>query len=450
MKNNTFFLEEPITKLLFKFSIPAIIGMMVSALYSVVDRIFIGNIPHVGAAAIAGIGVTLPFTTIIMAFTMLLGIGSAANISIKLGQGKKESAEKIIGNTLTLSFILSIILTILGIIFCDDILLAFGASNESLLYAKKYMIIILWGTIFNLTGAAINNTLRTDGSPRLSASIMIASCFLNIILDPLFIFVFKMGIEGAAYATVFSQVLTFILSVGYYISKFSNMKLKKKYLSLEYDICKLITLIGISPFVMQLINSLIQIINNNLLSHFGGDYAIGAMAAINGISMLCLMPIYGITQGAQPIIGFNYGAQRFDRVKETVFKSGTLAIVMLTLAYIIVQLFPYYIIKAFSDNENILKVGVRGLRIYTFFFPCIAVGMIGSQFFQAIGRAKISLLLGLMRQAIILIPVTFMLIPFVKIDGVWAAQSISDFITSIVVVFAVKREFKKFPLIEGE
>ncbi|MGL4944665.1 MAG: MATE family efflux transporter, partial [Fusobacteriaceae bacterium] len=212
MKNNEsqtdkILLNESITKLLVKYSVPAIIGMLVSALYNVVDRMFIGNIPEVGAIAITGIGVTMPFVTILLAFGMLLGVGAAANISIKLGQGKRDDAEKIVGNLLLLSALVGGIITVVGLIFSQEILTAFGASSESLVYAEKYMNIILAGSIFNIAGFALGNTLRSDGSPKISAAIMVFSCLLNIILDPIFIFKFNMGIEGAAYATILSQIL---------------------------------------------------------------------------------------------------------------------------------------------------------------------------------------------------------------------------------------------------
>lgn len=446
MKNSKLLLNEPIMKLLVKYSVPAIIGMLVSALYNVVDRMFIGNIPAVGAIAITGIGVTLPFVTILIAFSMLLGVGAAANISIKLGQGERESAEKIIGNTLTLSFIVGGIITILGLVFCDNILIAFGASSESLFYAKKYMWIILMGTIFNIAGYALNSTIRTDGSPKISALIMVFSCMLNIILDPLFIFTFNMGIEGAAYATILSQTLTFVLTIIYYKSKKSTMKLKKEFLKLDMNISKLIFAIGVSPFIMQLITSLIQIINNNILKSYGGDYAIGAMATVNGIAMLCLMPIFGIAQGSQPIIGYNFGAKRYDRVKETVYKSTVFATVLLTLAYLFVQFFPEFIIKTFNSDPNIVSISVRGLKIYSKCMPLIAAGMIGSQFFQAIGKAKVSLLLSLMRQAILLIPITFILIRFIGLDGVWMAQPISDFFTVLVTSYFVIKELRTFDI----
>ncbi|MGL4568465.1 MAG: MATE family efflux transporter [Fusobacteriaceae bacterium] len=455
MKNNELktdrtLLDEPIIKLLVKYSVPAIIGMLVSALYNVVDRMFIGNIPEVGAIAITGIGVTMPFVTILLAFGMLLGVGAAANISIKLGQGKKYEAEKIIGNLLLLSAVIGGIIAVVGLIFSQEILLAFGASSESLSYAKKYMDIILAGSIFNIAGFALGNTLRSDGSPKISAAIMVVSCMLNIILDPIFIFKLNMGIEGAAYATILSQILTFVLTIGYYLSRYSNLKLKKENFFWNTEISKIILIIGLPPFVMQLVNSLIQIINNNILKAYGGDFAIGAMATVNGIGMLCLMPIFGIAQGSQPIIGYNYGAKNYLRVKETVYKSGIFAFLLLVIPYFIVQFFPDSVIKTFNSDPAIVRIAVRGLKIYTLCFPVIAIGMVGSQFFQAIAKPKTALFLSLARQALILIPVTFVLTPMIKLDGVWVAQPVSDFLSALLAAYFVIKEFKKFDTVQKD
>ncbi|MGL5125447.1 MAG: MATE family efflux transporter [Fusobacteriaceae bacterium] len=444
IREESYLLNDSIIKLLVKYSIPAIIGMLVSALYSVVDRMYIGNIPEVGAIAITGIGVTMPFVTILLAFGMLIGVGSAANISIKLGQKKKNDAEKIIASTVIVSGVVGVIITVVGLIFCEEILRAFGASNASIIYAKKYMDIILWGAAFNIAGYALGNTIRTDGSPKISAFIMIVSCALNIVLDPIFIFTMNMGIEGAAYATVLSQVLTFCLAIFYYKSKKSNLKLKKENLVWDFNIAKIIVIIGLPPFVMQLVNCIIQILNNNILKTYGGDYAIGAMATVNGISMLCLMPLFGIAQGSQPIIGYNYGAKKYERVKETLYKSSIFGVLLIIIPYLILQFFPDYVVRLFNSDPYIVNIAVRGLRIYTRCMPAIAIGMIGSQLFQALAKPKIALFLSLARQALILIPVTLILVKFVKLDGVWIAQPVSDFISAVVTSYFVFREFKKF------
>ncbi|MGL4567034.1 MAG: MATE family efflux transporter, partial [Fusobacteriaceae bacterium] len=254
----------------------------------------------------------------------------------------------------------------------------------------------------------------------------------------------------AAYATILSQILTFILTVGYYLSRYSNLKLKKENFFWNMEISKIILIIGLPPFVMQLVNSLIQIINNNILKAYGGDFAIGAMATVNGIGMLCLMPIFGIAQGSQPIIGYNYGAKNYDRVKETIYKSGIFAFLLLVIPYFIVQFFSDSVIKTFNSDPAIVNIAVRGLKIYTLCYPTIAIGMVGSQFFQAIAKAKIALFLSLSRQALILIPVTLILTPIIKLDGVWVAQPVSDFLSAILASYFVIKEFRKFDVLQKE
>ena len=257
--------KEKISKLLLKYSVPAIIGMLVNALYNVVDRIFIGNIPEVGSLAITGVGVTLPITTIVLGFCMLVGIGSTTTISIKLGQGKREEAEKVIGNAISLSVIIANILTVIGIVFGESILTKFGASESSLYYAKSYIYIILLGTVFNMVAFTLNNTIRGDGNPKLAATIMIIGCLTNIVLDAVFIFIFKMGIQGAAVATIISQLITAIIGVRYYVSGKSNLRFFKSNLKLNKDIIIKILAIGASPFAMQMAASLVQVIANNVL-----------------------------------------------------------------------------------------------------------------------------------------------------------------------------------------
>ncbi|MGL4910133.1 MAG: MATE family efflux transporter, partial [Cetobacterium sp.] len=297
MKQELTLQNGDIKKLLIKYSIPAIISMLVSALYNVVDRIFIGNMDEIGALAITGVGITMPIVTIVLAFSMLVGIGATANISIKLGKKNRDGAEKIMGNIITLSVILGLLITVLGTIFRDPILTAFGASESTLKYAGEYIGVILYGTVFNIMGYALNSTIRADGSPKICSAIMVFSCFVNIILDPIFIFTLGLGIKGAAIATVLSQVMTALLSFIYYMSKKSDLKIKKENLILDKYIVKVILAIGISPFTMQLATSMVQVINNNALKTYGGDLAIGAMATINAVALLCFMPVFGISQG---------------------------------------------------------------------------------------------------------------------------------------------------------
>ena len=433
---------EPIGKLLLRYSLPAIIGMMVNGLYNVVDRVFIGNMPGVGPLAITGLGVTMPVMTIILAFGMLIGIGAATNISIKLGQGKKDEAEKLIGNSITLSVIVGLIIMAIGLLFGDQILKVFGASEDSLEYAKAYINIILIGTVFNLIGFVFNSTIRGDGNPKLSAKIMVVGCLLNIILDAVFIFVVNMGIGGAALATIISQFITAIWGLSYYIKGKSNLKLNKSNLKLDKSLVYTIIVIGAAPFAMQIAASGVQVISNNALRTYGGDLAIGAMATINSIIMMVGLPIVGISQGAQPIIGFNYGCKKYDRVEQTLKLATIASTIGLTIGWVVVQLYPEPIVSMFNKDAELVKISVDGIRKYLFMMPLIGMSMIGSNYIQSIGKAKQSMFLGLLRQVILLVPMMLILPKFLGLDGVWFSQPVADVISFIITFIVVNKEVK--------
>lgn len=440
--------SEPIGKLLLKYSIPAIISMLVNALYNVIDRIFIGNMPGAGPLAIAGVGVTMPITTILLAFGMLIGIGSTTVISIKLGQGKKDDADKILANSITLSAIIGLILTLIGILFANKILLAFGASDQSLYYAKSFCNIILLGSVFNIMAFSLNATIRGDGNPRLSAMIMVIGCIVNIVLDYIFIFVLKIGIQGAALATVIAQIVTAILGLNYYIKGKSNLTFKKENLKLDKDIIKAIFGIGISPFSMQIAASLVQVISNNALKVYGGDIGIGAMATISSIAMIFLMPLYGINQGSQPIIGFNYGKKQYDRSKKAFTLSLIFGIILLTFGFISIWMYPEFYVVMFNSDPKLVAVTSNGLRKYCLMLPLLPIIVLGTNYLQSIGKAKQAMFLSLLRQVLVLIPMILILPKFMQLNGIWYAQSISD-ATSIVIAFIMLviefRSYKKLP-----
>ena len=435
---------EPIGKLLLKYSVPAIIGMMVNALYNVVDRMFIGNIPGVGPMAITGLGVTMPISTIILAFGMLVGVGAATNMSIKLGQGRKEEAENIIGNAMSLSVIISIFITVIGTIFSDSILKSFGASDATLFYAKAYIGIILFGTIFSILGMMFNNLIRGDGNPKLSAIIMGVGCATNIVLDALFIFGFNMGIQGAALATVISQGVTALWEFSYYLKGKSNIKFRKETLKLNIDSVKMIFAIGSAPFAMQIAASMVQVLNNNALSTYGGDLSIGAMATISSITMIFLMPSFGLVQGMQPIVGFNYGAKNYDRAKKT-FKITVLASTLFfVVGAIAIQFAPQVLVGMFNKDAELMSITVNGLRKYAFAIPVIGMSIVGTNYIQSTGKAKAAMLLSLLRQVIILIPMILILPKFIGLDGVWLAQPTADIITTIITTIVIFKEFKSY------
>jgi putative MATE family efflux protein len=447
MDNNQNILgTEPIGKLLLKYSVPAIIGMMVNALYNVVDRMFIGNMPGVGPMAITGLGVTMPIMSIIIAFGTLIGVGSTTNISIKLGEGRRDKAERIVGNAISLAVILGILITVFGTIFLNKILTIFGASEGTIGYAKSYMSVILIGAAFNIMSMMFSNLIRGDGNPKLSAIIMTVGCFMNIILDAVFIFVFNMGIQGAALATIISQATSSMWGLSYYLRGKSNVKFKKLNLKLDKTIIKTILAIGMAPFAMQLANSMVQLMFNTSLKRYGGDIAIGAMATISSINMLFVMPAYGFVQGMQPIVGFNYGAKKYDRAKKTLKISLSLATVVFILGALFVQLAPQVLVGAFNKDQQLMSITINGLRKYAFVMPIIGISIVGSNFIQSIGKAKMAMILGLLRQVIVLIPMILILPNFLGLNGIWFAQPTADIVSAIITGIVLIREIRKYPV----
>ncbi|MCU9811002.1 MATE family efflux transporter [Paraclostridium sp. AKS81] len=433
---------ESIGRLLLKYSVPAIIGMMVNALYNVVDRVFIGNIPGVGPLAITGLGVTMPIMSIIIAFGTLIGVGATTNVSLKLGQGDRNKAEQIVGNAVSLSVLIGILIAIFGTIFSNKMLMVFGASQSTIGYAKDYMGIILIGAIFNIMSMMFSNLIRGDGNPKLSAAIMAAGCFMNIVLDAIFIFGFNMGIQGAALATIISQAVSTIWGLTYYLRGKSNVEFKKINLKLDKTIIKTIFAIGMSPFAMQLANSMVQLMFNTSLKVYGGDLAIGAMATISSINMLFVMPAFGFVQGMQPIVGFNYGAKKYDRAKKTLKISLMLATVVFIVGALVIQIAPQLLVGAFNKDQELMNITVNGLRKYAFAMPIVGISIVGSNFIQSIGKAKMSMLLGLLRQVIVLIPMIIILPNFIGLNGIWLAQPTADIVSAIITGIVLVKEIK--------
>lgn len=378
MSNQKHLGDAPIGKLLLQYSIPAIIGMVVNALYNIVDRMFIGNIPDIGSLAITGVGITMPIMTIVLAFGMLIGIGTTANISLNLGKGNRTTAEKLLGNAFTLSIIVGLAIAITGTIFANPILNLFGASENTLFYAKEYIGIILLGCTFNILSFALNSTVRADGNPKMSSITMVIGCGANIILDYLFIFVLNLGVKGAALATIISQAITFFIILYYYTAGNSNLKLKIENFKLKKHLVTMTFAIGIAPFATQIANSLVQVIANNALKTYGSDLAIGAMTVISSLNIIFMMPIFGINQGCQPIIGFNYGAKKYERAKEA-FKYATIAAcVICIIGFISIQCFPTQIISLFNNDPELTTLAIKGIRIYLLMMPVVGINIVAT------------------------------------------------------------------------
>lgn len=432
--------EEPIGKLLLKFSLPAIVGMLVNAMYSIIDRIFVGH--WVGSLALAGVAITFPLSNIIMAFGMLVGIGAGALCSIRLGQKRKDDAEKILGNAFTLTIIVSLVVTALGLIFQDQLLILFGASKEIMSYSKTFSTILLCGVILQNIGFGLNNIIRAEGNPKTAMITMLIGAILNTIFNPLFIVVFHMGVAGSAFATIVSQTVCSIWILAYFTGNKCLLKLKVVNMKLKLTMVKDIFAIGMSPFAMQLAASVVTILLNNSLKTYGGDLAIAAMALINSYTMLILMPVFGINQGSQPIIGYNYGAKNPDRVKKALKLAIIAATCIVSTGAFFVQLFPIQIMKIFSSDKKLIAIGSYGIRIYLLTLPIIGFQIVCSNYFEAIGKAKISMFLSISRQVLVLIPLILILPKNFGLNGVWAAGPSSDFIATVLTAIFISINMK--------
>lgn len=427
---------ESIGKLLFKFSIPAIIGMLVNALYGIVDGIFIGQ--YVGSLGLAGVSVANPIMVVSLAFTMLISIGATSLISIRLGEGNKEDAEVILGNATTLLFIVPVILFVFIQIFLDDILRVFGASANVLPYARTYMSVVSYGFLFQSIGFGMTNFIRSEGNPTIAMLTMSVGAAVNIVLDAVFIIKLDMGIRGGALATVIAELVPAIWVLSYFLSDKSLLKIKKHNLKLRFDKVKNIIALGLAQFSIQIASSLVAVVANNTLLKYGGDFGISAFRIINNIAMIFFMPIFGINQGMQPIIGYNYGAQKFDRVKETLYLAIGAATGLAVLGFIVTRTFPHQLAMLFNkDDKALIDMTANGMKLFFTALPIIGFQIVASNYFQAIGKPRQSIVLGLLRQVIILIPAIIILPRFFGLNGIWLASPASDVISSLLTSFFI-------------
>jgi len=442
--------KEPIGRLLLSFSVPAVIGMLVNALYNIVDRIYLGQ--GVDPLAIAGIGLVMPLTMIIMACSMLIGIGANSLFAIRMGERRHDEVEKIMGHAFLLLFIVPAVCIIVVLGFMEpilrDIMKAEGKVYE---YAAAYLRITLYGAVFGAMSPGLTHFIRSDGHPKTSMIVQVTGALLNIILDPIFIFALNLGVAGAAWVTVISQFVTLVLVLGYFNSKWTRLRFRIKYMKLEPKLTGKILAIGFAPFIMQFAMSLVGILQNFTILKYGGDDALTAMTIFFTLLTVIMMPIMGIGQGAQPIIGYNYGAKEYGRVKKC-FKLAMIACTcFLTLGFLITQFASGFLFSLFSkDTGNLRALGILTMRICTCAFPFVAIQMMGGQFFQAIGKPVQASLVSLSRQIIFLIPaLLFMPVLFESIDvrpiyGVYLAFPFSDFSASVITGIFVLREFRKW------
>lgn len=424
--------EEKVSKLLYKFSIPAIIGMMVNALYNIVDRIYIGNSPDLGANGIGGITISFPITIVLLAIGILFGQGGATLFSMNLGAKKYEDAQKVLGNSFVMLIFVGFLYMLLGQIFLVPLLALFGASETILPYAVEYMRYILLGSIFHVVSMGLNNFIRADGNPKLAMYTMFFGAGTNIILDPIFIYGLKMGMEGAAIATVLSQLFSFIWVVSYFIGKKSKIKFSFKSLKPTFSIVFKIISLGLPGFSLQIASSLLNLILNKNLQQYGGDIAISGMGVINSIQTMIIMPIIGLNQGVQPIISFNFGAEKYDRVKEAAKLAVKAATIVISIGFIITRLFPIQIISMFNREPELLKFGSSAIFAWFLCLPVVGFQIIGANFFQAVGRSKTAMFLTLTRQVVILIPAIIIFSKVWGIKGLIYAAPFADFLSFIL------------------
>jgi len=438
--------EQKISKLLVNLSLPATIGMMVNALYNLVDTIFVGR--GVGALAIGGLTIAFPIQMVIMAFAQMIGIGAASAISRSLGAKDIEKADYVAGNSFLLIVILSSIIAAIGLTFTEPMLRLFGATDTILPYAKDYITIILWGSVFFSFAMSSNNLIRAEGNAKVAMATMLIGAILNIILDPIFIFVFKMGVKGAALATVISKFVSFLYVLTYLYSGKSSLKVKLHHLKPKIRIMTEILTVGFASFARHATGSVVAIVVNNSLRIFGGDMALIIVGIVHRVTMFVFMPLFGVVQGMQPIVGFNYGAKKLDRVKETLKLSLITTTAIATFGWLLVQLFPFAIISVFTREPEIIEKGSTIMRIVISMIPLIGIQIVAAALFQSLGKAVPSLILALLRQVLLFIPLVIILPRVLGLGlwGIWIAYPAADILSVVLTVLFLRSELKKMSL----
>ncbi|MEN6565839.1 MAG: MATE family efflux transporter [Veillonellales bacterium] len=431
MDNTKFLEEEKISALLWKFSVPAVAGMVVSALYNVVDSIFVGR--GVGEVALTAVTIAFPIMTILMAVGMLVGIGAATLVSICLGEKRQERAEMILGNALTMMLVFVLTTTGVTLWYLDPLLIhVLGVTPEVLPYARDFTAIILGGSVFLHVGFGLNNVIRAQGDPKTALATQLIAAVINVVLNYVLIFVFDLGIKGAAIATISAQAVAAIWVVAYFTKGPGLLHFRKKNLAIHLDVVKEIFEIGVAPFLMQVGASAVMVVLNLRIMEFGGTTAVAAFGIINRVLMLVMMPVSGISQGAQPIIGYNYGARQYKRVIAALNKALSVSTIICLVGFLGVELFAEQIIQVFNDGPQLIAMGTPGLRIFLVMLPIIGFQIIGANYFQAIGKAYYSIIFNLLRQVIVLIPLVFILSHYFGLMGIWAAGPVSDFVSALL------------------
>lgn len=437
---------EKISSLLAQYAIPAIVAMTASSLYNIADSIFIGH--GVGPLAISGLALTFPIMNMAAAFGSLVGAGAATLLSLKLGQKDYDSANRVLGNVLVLNIILGIAFTVVSLIFLDPVLYFFGASDQTISYARDYMEIILLGNVITHMYLGLNAVLRSSGFPQMAMITTLASVVINVILNPIFIFMLDWGIKGAAWATVFSQLISLGIQVVHFCNKKHFIHFRKGIYTLKGELVKGIIAIGMSPFLMNLCSSLVVILINRGLKEHGGDLAIGAYGIVNRVASLFVMIIMGLNQGMQPIAGYNYGARLYPRVVQVTKLTMMWGIGVATVGFLLCQFTPSMIAKVFTTDRELTDIAVKGLRVVFAIFPIVGFQIVATNFFLSIGMPQKSIFLSLTRQLIFLIPFLLVLPHFWGTLGVWISIPFADLTAAIVTWFVLMSQFRKFKTME--
>ena len=433
---------KPVGQLLWQYALPAIVAMSASSLYNIIDRAFIGQV--VGPEAIAGLGITFPFMNLSGAFGAAVGIGASTCISVKLGQKDYKTAENLLGNTVTLNLIIGLLFMAVCLIFLDPILRFFSASDVTLPYAREFMVVILLGNSITHMYFGMNAVLRAAGKPRHAMYSVLFTVGMNILLVIAFVWWFRWGIRGAALATIASQSMALCWQMWLFSNKNELLHLKRGIFRLKADLVRNIIAIGISPFLMNVTACIIVIFMNNQFVRYGGDMAVGAYSIANSVVMVFFMFVIGVTQGMQPIVGYNYGAEKYDRMMRCLWLAITAATLILLAGWGVSMLFPRQIARIFTTDPTLLDMSARGIKIDMLVFYVVGSQAVITNFFQSIGKVKISIFLSLSRQLIMLLPMAYVFPLFWDLDGVWYSMPASDLMAFLVTIPILLWFLKKF------
>ena len=437
--------------LLRQYAVPGIIAQTAASLYNMVDSIYIGHIPGVGSAAISGLAVTFPLMNLSAAMGTLVGVGAMTLISVLLGQKNYEAAQKVLSNVLTLNVIISILFSVVTLAFLDPILRFFGASDNTLPFAHRYMFIILLGNAFTHLYFGFNGLIRSSGHPRVAMNLTLFTVISNAVLDPIFIFVLGMGIQGAALATILCQMMAMVYTFYFFSDKSRLLHFTRPVFQLDWRIARQSLAIGVGPFLMNVAASMVALFINQQLGKYGGDLAIGSYGIVNRLTMLFVMVCMGFNQGLQPIAGYNYGARQYSRVKEVFILTAKWEMLVTTLCFLISELIPRQAVSLFTNDPVLVDMAAHGLRVMNSGFALVGFGMVTGNFFQCLGMVRKSIFLSLSRQLLFLLPLIYTLPLWLQETGVWISFPISDTLNVVISAILIVQLFRKFDrLKDGE